>query len=44
MTYKLISSVFKTKSGYKTRPKWKINKAVVHARPRNQGQRRRKNN
>ncbi|KAJ5810074.1 54S ribosomal protein RML2 [Penicillium pulvis] len=30
-----------TKSGYKTRPKWKINKAVVHARPRNQGQRRR---
>ncbi|KAJ5665966.1 54S ribosomal protein RML2 [Penicillium maclennaniae] len=33
-----------TKSGYKTRPKWKINKAVVHPRPRNQGQRRRKNN
>ncbi|EKV04803.1 Nucleic acid-binding, OB-fold [Penicillium digitatum] len=30
-----------TKSGYKTRPKWKINKAVVHARPRNQGKRRR---
>ncbi|KAJ5929451.1 54S ribosomal protein RML2 [Penicillium verhagenii] len=30
-----------TKSGYKTRPKWKINKAVVHPRPRNQGQRRR---
>ncbi|KAJ6171066.1 54S ribosomal protein RML2 [Penicillium chermesinum] len=30
-----------TKSGYKTRPKWKVNKAVVHPRPRNQGQRRR---
>ncbi|KAJ6163078.1 hypothetical protein N7497_003057 [Penicillium chrysogenum] len=30
-----------TKSGYKTRPKWKINKAVVHPRPRNQGKRRR---
>ncbi|KAJ5729997.1 54S ribosomal protein RML2 [Penicillium malachiteum] len=30
-----------TKSGYKTRPKWKINKAVVTPRPRNQGRRRR---
>ncbi|KAJ5280987.1 54S ribosomal protein RML2 [Penicillium angulare] len=30
-----------TKSGYKTRPKWKINKAVVVPRPRNQGKRRR---
>lgn len=30
-----------TKSGYKTRPKWKVNKAVVVPRPRNQGKRRR---
>ncbi|KAH8697507.1 50S ribosomal protein L2 [Talaromyces proteolyticus] len=30
-----------TKSGYKTRPKWKINKAVVVPRVRNQGKRRR---
>ncbi|KAL3476337.1 50S ribosomal protein L2 [Aspergillus californicus] len=29
------------KSGYKTRPKWKINKAVVVPRVRNQGKRRR---
>ena len=29
------------KSGYKTRPKHKINKMVVQERPRNQGQRRR---
>ncbi|KAL1996603.1 hypothetical protein VTN49DRAFT_7468 [Thermomyces lanuginosus] len=29
------------KSGYKTRPRWKINKAVVVPRPRNQGKRRR---
>ncbi|OXV10584.1 hypothetical protein Egran_01655 [Elaphomyces granulatus] len=29
------------KSGYKTRPKWKINKAVVVPRERNQGKRRR---
>ncbi|KAL2005865.1 hypothetical protein VTN00DRAFT_10358 [Thermoascus crustaceus] len=29
------------KSGYKTRPKWKVNKAVVVPRPRNQGKRRR---
>ncbi|KAE8151865.1 translation protein SH3-like domain-containing protein [Aspergillus avenaceus] len=29
------------KSGYKTRPKWKVNKAVVVPRVRNQGKRRR---
>ncbi|PYH99121.1 50S ribosomal protein L2 [Aspergillus ellipticus CBS 707.79] len=29
------------KSGYKTRPKWKVNKAVVLPRVRNQGKRRR---
>ncbi|KAB8232269.1 mitochondrial 54S ribosomal protein uL2m [Aspergillus alliaceus] len=29
------------KSGYKTRPKWKVNKAVVVPRIRNQGKRRR---
>jgi ribosomal protein L2 len=30
------------KSGYKTRPKRRINKFVVHERPRNQGKRRNK--
>ncbi|PGH27405.1 hypothetical protein AJ80_00883 [Polytolypa hystricis UAMH7299] len=29
------------KGGYKTRPKWRVNKAVVTPRPRNQGKRRR---
>ncbi|KAI5309142.1 hypothetical protein KEM55_003956 [Ascosphaera atra] len=29
------------KSGYRTRPKWKVNKAVVVPRVRNQGKRRR---
>ncbi|KAI5293587.1 hypothetical protein KEM52_005400 [Ascosphaera acerosa] len=29
------------KSGYRTRPKWKVNKAVLVQRPRNQGKRRR---
>lgn len=37
----LLLTLSQTKSGYKTRPKHKINKFVVEERPRNQGKRRR---
>lgn len=33
--------LLQAKSGYKTRPKWRVNKAVVVPRVRNQGKRRR---
>lgn len=37
----MLISTIQTKSGYKTRPKRKVNKNVVVPRVRNQGKRRR---